>query len=74
MQWKRHQCNVCKNLFSNNSVMIVQKRIHFDDLPCKCVDCGDRFSCKSILKSPNKMYKHQNENDYTIYDFADLFI
>ena len=54
--------------------MIVQKRIHFDDLPCKCVDCGDRFSCKSILKSPNKMYKHQNENDYTIYDFADLFI
>ena len=70
---KQHQCDVCEKLFNNYSVMVVHKRIHFGERPYKCLDCGDRFSCTSSLKTHYKMHKLQNESDYANYQFVDNF-
>ena len=58
---KQHQCDVCEKMFINYSVMVVHKRLHFGERPYKCVDCGERFTCTSGLKSHYKWHK---------YDFA----
>ena len=70
---KQHNCDVCKKLFNNYSVTVVHKRVHFGVRPYKCLDCEDRFSCTSSLKTHYKMHNLQNENDYAKYQFVDNF-
>ena len=70
---KQHQCDVCEKVFTNYSVMVVHKRVHFGERPYKCLDCRNRFSCTSNLKTHYKMHKLQNERDYASYQFVDNF-
>ena len=48
---KQFQWEVCENLFKNNSVMVVHKRIHLGKTPYNCEDCGERFSWTSSFNS-----------------------
>ena len=56
---KSYQCDVCEKFFNNFSVMVVHKRVHFGEIPYKCVDCGDRINCSSSLKTEYKVNKQQ---------------
>ena len=51
--------------------MIEKPRINFSERPYQCVDCGDRFNCKSSLKTHCKMHKLQTVKFYALYEFAD---
>ena len=48
-------------------------RVHFDERPNKCVDCGDRFNCVSSLKTHYRMHKQQHWNAYASDDFPHNF-
>ena len=54
---KQFQCNACKKLFNNYSVMVVHKRMHVGKRPYKCVGCEEGFSCAANLKSHYKIHK-----------------
>ena len=62
----KFQCDFCEKLFNNYSVMVVHERIENGEKPYKCVDCGDGFSCKSALKSHNKLHKEKDLSEYEI--------
>ena len=57
---KQFQSVVCKKLFNNYSVTTDHKRFHFGERPFNCVDCRERFSCTSSLKSHYKWHKQQS--------------
>ena len=57
---KHVKCDVCDKLFKNYFVMVVHKRMHFEERPYKCVDCDEHFFCSSHLKSHHQLHKHEN--------------
>ena len=68
--WKQFQCNVGNKMFNNYSVMVIHKGNHFGEIPYKCFNCGDGFTCISSLKTHYKLHKGQSVYDYENEDFA----
>ena len=51
------------------SIMVVHKDLRFGERLYKFVDCGERLTCTSGLKSHYKLHKQQNLNDYANDEF-----
>ena len=70
---RKHSCSVCEKQFNNRSVMILHKRLHFDEQQYKCLSCNFGTTCLSSLKSHYQLHKQQSLKVQTNYEDFDDF-